>query len=108
MSDFDANEDPIGLPEAGQSDPLDRAEIQPPAELEPPVVRRARHLAHGHFPSRQGRPERRVGVTRLAWRRSASRRACPYGRGVSVLGTPLRQRRRLWTQCHGRPPGSQS
>jgi hypothetical protein len=104
MLDFDANEEPIRLTGAGRSDPLD------PAEIGPPSVRRARDLAYGHLKAKQGRPGRRVGtgVALLARRRRATRRACPYGRRVSVLGTPPRHRRRLWTMCHGRAPGSPS
>jgi hypothetical protein len=67
---------------------------------ETPVVRRTRHLAQGHFSTRGARP-RRVGVTLIARRRRLARRACPYGWHVRVLGTPPRNRRRLWTMCHG-------
>jgi hypothetical protein len=67
---------------------------------EPPIVRRTRHLAAGHF-SRGGLPARRVGVKLVARRRRLARRACPYGWQVRVLGTPPRNRRRLWTMCHG-------
>jgi hypothetical protein len=76
---------------------------------ETPVVRRARHLPEGHF-SADAPPRRRVGVKLIARRRRFARRACPYGRRVRTLGTPMRNRRRLWTTCHGsrQLPGSAS
>ncbi|HEV3320495.1 MAG TPA: hypothetical protein VG053_12330 [Solirubrobacteraceae bacterium] len=69
---------------------------------ETPIVRRTRHLAAGHF-SPSGPPARRVGVKLIGRRRRLARRACPYGWQVRVLGTPPRNRRRLWTTCHGSP-----
>jgi hypothetical protein len=74
---------------------------------ETPIVRRTRHLATGHFAA-SANPARRVGVKLIARRRRLARRACPYGWHVHVLGTPPRHRRRLWTMCHGRAPGSPS
>ena len=68
----------------------------------PPIIRRTRHLAEGHFSASGAVPSRRVGVKLIARRRRLARRACPYGWHVHVLGTPLRHRRRLWTLCHGR------
>jgi hypothetical protein len=70
---------------------------------ETPIVRRTRHLAAGHFLAGGVPPGRRVGVKLVARRRRLARRACPYGRQVRVLGTPPRNRRRLWTMCHGSP-----
>lgn len=67
---------------------------------ETPIVRRTRHLAAGHF-SASSVPVRRVGVKLMARRRRLARRACPYGWQVRVLGTPPRNRRCLWTTCHG-------
>ncbi len=67
---------------------------------ETPIVRRTRHLAAGHF-SASSMPMRRVGVKLMARRRRLARRACPYGWQVRVLSTAPRNRRRLWTQCHG-------
>jgi hypothetical protein len=76
--------------------------------FEPPLVRRARTQIEGHHSARGG-PARRVGVTLIAMRRHTTRRACPYGRRVPVLATPPRRnRRRLWSKCHGRLPGSSS
>ena len=75
---------------------------------ETPIVRRTRHRADGHVAGDAG-CWRRVGVKLIVRRRRLARRACPYGRRVRVLGTPLRNRRRLWTTCHGQrqsPPGS--
>ncbi len=74
---------------------------------ETPIVRRTRHLAAGHFSS-AGMPAPRVGVRLMARRRRLARRACPYGWQVRVLGTPARNRRRLWTTCHDGSPGSLS
>ena len=68
---------------------------------ETPIVRRTRHLAAGHFSASGVVPTRRVGVKLIARRRRLARRACPYGWQVRVLGTPPRNRRRLWTMCHG-------
>jgi hypothetical protein len=75
---------------------------------ETPIVRRTRHLAAGHFSARNIAPARCAGVRLIARRRRLARRACPYGWHVRVLGTPPRNRRRLWTTCHGRAPGSPS
>ena len=102
MSDFDANDDPLRLTGAGNDEPLD------PAEIRPRVMRRARQLAYGQCYARRARSQERVGVTLPSQRRRAARRACPHARRVPMLGTPLRRRRRLWTVCHGRPPGSPS
>jgi hypothetical protein len=107
MPDFDANDDFIRLTGAGPDDTPEPVEIEP-VEGELPVVRRARVHVEGHRTARGGRPGRGVGVALIALRRHATRRACPYGRRVPVLATPRRHRRRLWTTCHGRPPGSQS
>ena len=68
---------------------------------ETPIVRRTRHLAAGHFSA--SAPAPRVGIKLMARRRRLARRACPYGWQVRVLGTPPRNRRRLWTMCHGSP-----
>ena len=70
---------------------------------ETPIVRRTRHLAKGHLSARTMPPARRVGVRLVARRRRLARRACPYGWQVRVLSTPPRNRRRLWTTCHGSP-----
>jgi hypothetical protein len=70
---------------------------------ETPIVRRTRHLAAGHRSASGMSPARRVGVKLIARRRRLARRACPYGWQVRVLGTPPRNRRRLWTTCHGSP-----
>jgi hypothetical protein len=107
MSDFDSNEDFIRLTDADRDDVTDPEEIDR-VRFEPPLVRRARLQVEGHYsaPPALGR---RVGVTMIARRRHTTRRACPYGRRVPVLATPPRcNRRRLWTECHGCPPGSPS
>lgn len=66
---------------------------------ETPVVRRFRHSSNDHLEAPTGRPPRRVGVRAIARRRATARRACPCGWQVRVLGTPPRNRRRLWTKC---------
>jgi hypothetical protein len=68
-----------------------------------PKVRRTRHHATGHSSAGGMAPARLVGVKLIVRRRRLARRACPYGWQVRVLGTPPRNRRRLWTQCHGSP-----
>jgi hypothetical protein len=106
MPDFDSNEDFIRLTGAGRDDAPDPGELDR-ARFEPPLVRRARLQVEGHYTAHSHRLGRRVGVTLIAMRRHTTRRACPYGRRVPVLATPPRcNRRRLWTECHGRPPGS--
>jgi hypothetical protein len=71
---------------------------------ETPIVRRTRHRPDGHLAAGGTGSGRRVGVRLIARRRRLSRRACPYGCRVHILGTPPRGRRRLWTGCHGRRP----
>jgi hypothetical protein len=100
MPEFDANEDHVTLPGPGQDDAPD------PAEQQPPTVRRARDLAAAHSsPLDSAATRARAALT--ARRRRAERFACPLGRRAWPLRT-LPRRRRLWTQCHGRPPGSPS
>jgi hypothetical protein len=101
MPDFDANDDPLRLTGAEQDEPLE------PAHVRPRFVLRARALAYGQCYARAGRPACRVGFA-PAQRRRAARRACPRGHLLTPLRTPPRRRRRLWTLCHGRPPGSSS
>jgi hypothetical protein len=102
MPDFDANDDPLRLTGAEQDEPLE------PAHVRPRVEPRARALAYSQCYARYGRPARRVDVARIAQRRRCARRACPRARLLAPLRTPPRRRRRLWTVCHGRPPGSPS
>lgn len=71
---------------------------------ETPIVRRTRHRPDGHLAADETGSGRRVGVRLVARRRRLARRACPYGCSVHILGTPARNRRRLWTACHGRRP----
>jgi hypothetical protein len=102
MPDFDANDDPLRLTGAEQDEPLE------PAHVRPRFQPRARALAYSQCYVRYGRPARRVGVAPVAQRRHGTRRACPRGRLLAPLRTTPRRRRRLWTVCHGRPPGSPS
>jgi len=102
MPDFDANEDPTRPAGAGREEPPEAARLWPHA------VRRARYLPYGDCFARPEASTRRVAATLFTQRGRAARRVCPYGRRVPLLGVPLRHRRRLWTRCHGRAPGSSS
>jgi hypothetical protein len=111
MPDFDANK---GNTETGDrgGDPLVPAQdsdlaAEEARSLDPDIkLPAARHLSNGHRFARRSGPRRRVGVTFLAQRRRAARRACPFSWRVRVLGTPLRHRRHLWTLCHRQPTES--
>jgi hypothetical protein len=100
MPDFDANDDPLRLSGGGQDDPLDLP------KLTPRFAPRARALAARQCFAGDARPTRRVGHVLSAHDRRVARRACAQRSGL--LRTPPRRRRRLWTKCHGRPPGSAS
>ncbi len=102
MPEFDANEDPLRLTGGGKDEPLE------PAVIRPRFMPRARELAYAHCYARREARARQIGSAPVARRRRAARRACPSGRRVVPLGAPPRRRRRLWTTCHGRPPGSSS
>jgi hypothetical protein len=102
MPDFDTNEDPLRLTGAGKDEPID------PAESRRHVMPRVRQLAYGQCFARPGRSQHRVEETLPALHRHAGRLACSRARRVALLGAPPRLRRRLWTMCHGRPPGSPS
>ncbi|HEV7529147.1 MAG TPA: hypothetical protein VGO29_09640 [Solirubrobacteraceae bacterium] len=97
MSDFDANDDPLRLSGSGKGDP-------DPPRLVPRFALRARALAERQCRARDERAGRRVGLVLVAHGRHVGRNACD--RRIGLLGSPPRRRRRLWTQCHGRPPGS--
>lgn len=100
MQDFDTNDDPSRLSGPGSDEPIDLP------KLTPRFAPRARELAVGRCFARQLRAEPRVGPLLLAHGRHAARNACAPR--IALLGTPPRRRRRLWTQCHRRPPGSVS
>jgi hypothetical protein len=100
MPDFDANEDPLRLSGAGKDEPLDLPKLQPR------FMPRTRQLAQRECYLRPNRTARRLGPVLMARSRRAARNAC--ARRIALLGAPPRRRRRLWTMCHGRPPGSQS
>jgi hypothetical protein len=98
MTDSDANEDPLRLSASADE------ESPEPAKLRPRFSPRARQLAYGQCFRRS--PSRIVAKLD-SQRTRAARRACsPKGR-TALLGPP-RRRRRLWTTCHGRIPGSPS
>jgi hypothetical protein len=98
MSDFDANDDPLRLSGSGKDDPFDLP------KLTPRFMVRTRQLAERECRGRQGSAGRRVGPVLVAQGRRLARNACD--RRIVLLGSAPRRRRRLWTQCHGQPPGS--
>ncbi|HEV7584345.1 MAG TPA: hypothetical protein VGO14_01060 [Solirubrobacteraceae bacterium] len=101
MPDFDANEDHPILPGTGQEQPAESA------DQGVPVVPRAREDAGRHRDRRAPGSRRRLGRPLRTQRRRAGLRACDLaGRGCMLRSLP--RRRRLWTECHRRPPGSPS
>jgi hypothetical protein len=106
MPDFDANEDAT-MPDDGPG------ENPMPSEQGPPAVPRARELPDGHLDAGghlDGGEHMGIGRLRpsvLSQRRRADGRACNRDRHRSMLRS-LPHRRRLWTLCHGRHPGSLS
>jgi hypothetical protein len=98
MPDFDANEDQPTLPTTGQEHPAE------PTEQGVPAMPRAREDGgrHRDRPARRRDPRVRPVLTQS---RRVALRACD-DRGPVLR--PLRRRRRLWTVCHGRAPGSSS
>jgi hypothetical protein len=103
MPDFDTNDDPLRLSDSGKDEPLEMP------KLRPRFTPRARTLAHGQcFRARANRAADRLQprLGTLGWR--AMRRTCPSLRSAGVPGKLPARRRRLWTKCHGRAPGSPS
>jgi hypothetical protein len=102
MPDFDTNEDPLRLSDTANDEPFERP------KLRPRFTPRARTLAYGQcFGSRTYRPDRlQARLVTSRWR--AMRRSCPSLRAAGVPGALPARRRRLWTKCHGRAPGSPS
>jgi hypothetical protein len=99
MTDFDANEDHLRLSGPGKD------ESSEPPKLHPRFAPRARQLAYGQCFHRS---PRRVDWTLTSQRTRAVRRSCSPEARIELLGAPPRRRRRLWTLCHGRLPGSPS
>ncbi|HEX8714807.1 MAG TPA: hypothetical protein VF706_04485 [Solirubrobacteraceae bacterium] len=104
MPDFDAKEDPLRLSAAGREDKVEQPSELP--KLYPRFVPRMRSFASRSCHGRPARPARRVRPELVSRRRNAARRVC--GERVMLLASPPRRRRRLWTRCHGRLPGSPS
>jgi hypothetical protein len=101
MPDFDANEDPLRLSDSGEDEPFELP------KLRPRFLPRARALAARDCFGARRRSHERL-APRLATRRwRAQRRACPSAPDGLFASMPSR-RRRLWTTCHGRAPGSPS
>jgi hypothetical protein len=99
MTDFDANEDHLRLSGPGKD------ESSEPPKLRPRFAPRARQLAYGRCFYRS---PRRVASMLASQRTRTARRSCPPAVRLELLGASSRRRRRLWTTCHGRPPGSPS
>jgi hypothetical protein len=99
MTDFDANEDHLRLSGPGKD------ESSEPPKLRPRFAPRARQLAYGQC---FHRAPRRVALMLDSQRTRTARRSCPPAVRLELLGAPSRCRRRLWTTCHGRLPGSPS
>jgi hypothetical protein len=104
MPDFDANEDPLRLSDSGKDEPFELP------KLRPRFMVRARTLAYGQcFAARTYRADADRLQPRFAtgrWR--TARRSCPSARTIGLLAAVPTRRRRLWTKCHGRAPGSPS
>jgi hypothetical protein len=100
MPDFDANDDPLRLGGAGRDD---RFELP---KLRPRFAPRSRALATRSCSPRAAIRARRIRPQLVARRWKAARRLC--GERVMLPASPPRRRRRLWTTCQGRPPGSPS
>jgi hypothetical protein len=103
MPDFDANDDSLRLSDSGKDEPFELP------QLRLRFMARARTLAYGQcFGARTGRAADRLQprLATLRWR--AMRRSCPTLRAAGVPGGRPARRRRLWTKCHGRAPGSPS
>jgi hypothetical protein len=100
MHDFDTNDDPPRPSGLGSDDSIELP------KLTPRFAPRARALAGRRCFARRRHPRPRVGPLLVAHGRHAARNACVAR--IALFGTPPRRRRRLWTQCHGRPPGSVS
>jgi hypothetical protein len=103
MPDFDANDDSLRLSDSGKDEPFELP------KLRPRFMARARTLAYGQcFGARGDRAADRLQprLATLRWR--AMRRSCPTLRAAGVPGVLPARRRRLWTKCHGRAPGSPS
>jgi hypothetical protein len=100
MPDFDANDDQPRLSASGKDDSIDLP------KLTPRFAPRMRQLAERRCFTRIADREQRVGPVLMARGRDAARNAC--GARIALLGAPPRRRRRLWTKCHGRSPGTVS
>jgi hypothetical protein len=103
MPDFDANDDSLRLSGSGKDDSSDMP------KLRPRFMARARTLAYRQcFGARTHRDADRLQprLGTLRWR--TMRRSCPSLRAAGVPGVLPARRRRLWTKCHGRAPGSPS
>jgi hypothetical protein len=100
MPEFDSNDDPPRLSASGMDDSIDIPRLMPR------FAPRMRQLAERRCSTRPSSLEHSVGPMLLARARGAARNSCA-GR-IALLGTPPRRRRRLWTKCHGRSPGSLS
>ena len=102
MPDFDTNEDPLRLSDSGKEE---RFELP---KLRPRFTPRARALACGQCFASSGDSPVRLRTQLAARRWRAMRRTCASARVVGLTAAMPSRRRRLWTTCHGRIPGSPS
>lgn len=93
MPEFEAKDDPLRLSEAGR-EPQSQPRARP--------ITRGRSLTSRRC-GRVSAPVRQVRLELESRRMLAVRRACG-----GVLPTASHRRRRLWTTCHGWPPGTAS
>ncbi|HWG09671.1 MAG TPA: hypothetical protein VN672_11775 [Solirubrobacteraceae bacterium] len=102
MPDFDANEDPLRLSDSDTEEPLELPKLRP--RFSP----RARALACGDCFGPPARSSVRLApmLGTRGWR--TLQRACPSARAAGPMAAMPTRRRRLWTPCHGRAPGSPS
>jgi hypothetical protein len=102
MPDFDTNEDPLRLSDSGKDEPFELP------KLRPRFMRRARTLAYGQCFGSRRQPADRLQPRFATARWRTARRSCPSARTIGLLAAVPTRRRRLWTKCHGRAPGSPS
>jgi hypothetical protein len=102
MPDFDANEDHVRLGDSAKDEHFELPLLRPRFSA------RSRELAVREcFGARKQEPAR-VPRRLATGRRRAAGRACSAARSNGPLAAGANRRRRLWTTCHGRVPGSSS
>jgi len=102
MPDFDAKEDPLRLSGSAKEEPIDVP------KLRPRFLPRARRLSYARCFRSRGRASERLRPALATGAVRAARRTRPFARSRGPLAATATKRRRLWTKCHGRAPGSPS